>query len=72
MQSYSAMQLVQSSLLCTDTELFQWITFIRIVSFQVPSRSPGLPSFNTVTFNADLMCDNRLKSCSLVQTAILV
>ena len=34
----------------------------------------GLPSFNTVTFNANLMCGNRLKSSvnSLVQTVFLV
>ena len=34
----------------------------------------GLPSFNTVTFNAYLICDTRLKSYvnSLVHTAILV
>jgi len=34
----------------------------------------GLPSFNTVIFNANLICDTRLKSSvnSLIQTPILV
>ena len=34
----------------------------------------GLPSFNTVIYNAQLTCNNRLKSSvnSLVQTALLV
>ena len=34
----------------------------------------GMPSFNTLIFNANLMCDNRLKSSvnSLVQTVFLV
>jgi len=34
----------------------------------------GMPSFNTVTFNVNFVCDTRLKSSvnSLVQTVILV